>query len=225
MFAAATALFVANTALAPHYFEVLNIKIAGFSVLHWINDGLMAVFFLLVGLEIKRELIEGQLAKWEDRILPGVAAMGGMVVPAVVYLAINGWSGATARGWAIPTATDIAFALGAIAILGRRVPVSLKIFLTALAILDDLGAITIIALVYTDALHLGWLLAAGGTLGLLAALTSSGQRSLWVFLLLGVFLWLFTLKSGVHATLAGVALAFTIPLPPRIEGGKGRGRS
>ncbi|MGM4932831.1 Na+/H+ antiporter NhaA [Tardiphaga sp. 1201_B9_N1_1] len=221
MFAAATALFVANTALAPHYFEVLNIKIAGFSVLHWINDGLMAVFFLLVGLEIKRELIEGQLAKWEDRILPGVAAMGGMVVPAVVYLAINGWSGATARGWAIPTATDIAFALGAIAILGRRVPVSLKIFLTALAILDDLGAITIIALVYTDALHLGWLLAAGGTLGLLAALTSSGQRSLWVFLLLGVFLWLFTLKSGVHATLAGVALAFTIPLPPRIEGGKG----
>jgi NhaA family Na+:H+ antiporter len=140
-----------------------------------------------------------------------------MVVPAVVYLAINGLSGLTARGWAIPTATDIAFALGAIAILGRRVPVSLKIFLTALAILDDLGAITIIALVYTEKLQLGWLLAAGGTLGLLTALAWSGRRSLWPFLLLGALLWFFTLKSGVHATLAGVALAFTIPLPPKAD--------
>lgn len=219
MIAAAVALLVANSRLAPLYFDALHVKIAGLSALHWINDGLMAVFFLLVGLEIKRELLEGQLAKWEDRILPGVAALGGMLVPALVYLFINGISAPTARGWAIPTATDIAFALGAIAMLGKRVPVSLKIFLTALAILDDLGAITIIALVYTDNLQVGWLMAAGVIVVMLFAFQLIGWRSLWLYLLPGVFLWFFTLKSGVHATLAGVLLAFAIPLPRKTGDG------
>jgi NhaA family Na+:H+ antiporter len=215
MLAAAAALFVANSPLAPAYFDFLGAKIAGLSVLHWINDGLMAVFFLLVGLEIKRELLEGQLAKWEDRILPGLAALGGMLAPALVYLLINGVAASTTRGWAIPTATDIAFALGALALLGKRVPVSLKIFLTALAILDDLGAITIIALAYTDNLHTEWLLAAGSVFALLVALAWFGRRSLWLFLILGLCLWFFMLKSGVHATLAGVLLAFAIPLPAK----------
>ncbi|WP_398464495.1 Na+/H+ antiporter NhaA [Tardiphaga sp.] len=220
MLAAAVALLVANSRLAPLYFDALHVKIAGLSALHWINDGLMAVFFLLVGLEIKRELLEGQLAKWEDRILPGVAALGGMLVPALVYLFINGIFAPTARGWAIPTATDIAFALGAIAILGKRVPVSLKIFLTALAILDDLGAITIIALVYTDNLQMSWLMAAGAVVVMLFAFQLIGRQSLWLYLIPGVFLWFFTLKSGVHATLAGVLLAFAIPLPRKTEGGE-----
>lgn len=218
MLAAAAALIVANSPLAAMYFGGLDAKLAGLSVLHWINDGLMAVFFLLVGLEIKRELIEGQLSKWEDRILPGVAALGGMLVPALAYLLINGATATTARGWAIPTATDIAFALGAMALLGKRVPVSLKIFLTALAILDDLGAITIIALVYTDNLRMEWLLAAGAVLALLVVVRMVGWRSLWPYLILGAALWFFTLKSGVHATLAGVLLAFTIPLPPKGDG-------
>lgn len=213
MLAAAAALIAANSPASAAYFAALQFHVAGLSVLHWINDALMAVFFLFVGLEIKREFVEGQLATWPRRVLPGFAAIGGMIAPAAVYLAVNGIAGATSRGWAIPTATDIAFALGALALLGSRVPVSLKIFLTALAILDDLGAITIIALFYTDSLAPWWLAGAAATIGVLLGMSHFGVRRLTPYLVLGVLLWLCTLKSGVHATLAGVALALTIPLP------------
>ncbi len=212
VFSAALALIIANSALGPVYFKLLEAKIAGLSVLHWINDGLMAVFFLLVGLEIKREFIEGQLATWSRRALPALAALGGMIAPAAIYAALA-WSDAQAlRGWAIPAATDIAFALGVLAILGPRVPVSLKIFLTALAILDDLGAILIIALFYSGNLSLPMLAGAGACLAILIALNLRGVRLLPLYLAIGAALWFFVLKSGIHATLAGVTLALTIPL-------------
>ncbi len=213
MMAAAAALIAANSQLSALYFGMLQTYVGGLTVLHWINDALMAVFFLLVGLEIKREFQEGQLATWPRRMLPGLAALGGLTVPALIYLAFNGVSGPTARGWAIPTATDIAFALGALALLGSRVPISLKIFLTALAILDDLAAVSIIAVFYTDNLAPLWLAAAAGALAVLFGMNKAGVLRLTPYLLVGVFLWAFTLKSGVHATLAGVALALTIPLP------------
>ena len=213
MITAVAALVVANSSFGPTYFGTLKTHVGGLSVLHWVNDALMATFFLLVGLEIKREFVEGQLATWPRRILPGVAAVGGMIVPAAIYLSISGFSGEATRGWAIPTATDIAFALGALALLGSRIPVSLKIYLTALAILDDLCAVIIIALFYTDNLSPWWLAAAGATLLILIAMGNVGVQRLSPYLILGLLLWFFTLKSGVHATLAGVALALTIPLP------------
>jgi NhaA family Na+:H+ antiporter len=154
MGAAALALVVANSPVSGAYFEVLHSYVLGMSVLHWVNDALMAVFFLLVGLEIKREMLDGQLSTWPRRALPGIAALGGMVVPAVIYLAFNGGPDGHPRGWAIPSATDIAFALGVLSLLGPRVPISLKVFLTALAILDDLGAVLIIAVFYTGDLNL-----------------------------------------------------------------------
>ncbi len=214
MAVAALALLVANSPLAPAYFGALHAYVGGLSVQHWINDALMAVFFLLVGLEIKREFVDGQLATWPRRILPGVAALGGMAVPALVFVALNRDSPENLRGWAIPAATDIAFALGVLALLGRRVPVSLKIFLAALAIIDDLGAVVIIALFYTAELSTLWLAAAGLVLAALVALNRAGVERLPVFLLLGAALWACVLQSGVHATLAGVALALTIPIRP-----------
>ncbi len=213
--AAANALIIANSALGVVYFTVLESKVAGLSVLHWINDGLMAVFFLVVGLEIKREFVEGQLATWTRRALPAIAALGGMVAPALIYLVIARSDPEAIRGWAIPAATDIAFALGVLAILGSRVPVSLKIFLTALAILDDLGAILIIALFYAGNLSLPMLAGAALCLAFLTALNLRNVRSLTPYLLIGAALWFFVLKSGIHATLAGVALALTIPLGGR----------
>ncbi len=209
---AALALIVANSPFSAIYFEALHTPVGGLDLLHWINDGLMAVFFLLVGLEIKREVVDGELATWSRRVLPGVAAAGGMLVPALVYLAFQKGDPATLHGWAIPAATDIAFALGILSLLGRRVPVSLKVFLTALAIIDDLGAVLIIAFFYTSGLALWALACAGVALAGLIAMNRLKVAALWPYLLAGAALWWFTLQSGVHATLAGVALALTIPL-------------
>jgi Na+:H+ antiporter, NhaA family len=206
------ALAVANSPAAELYFGVLKTYVFGLSILHWINDALMAVFFLVVGLEIKREFLDGQLSTWPRRVLPGIAAFGGMAVPALVYVAVTWNDPELLRGWAIPAATDIAFALGVLAILGTRVPTSLKIFLTALAILDDLGAILIIAVFYTSDLALPMLGLAGLCIAALFAINRFGVTALSPYLVLGAVLWFFVLKSGIHATLAGVALAMTIPL-------------
>jgi Na+:H+ antiporter, NhaA family len=214
MTTAALALVIANTGLSESYFSLLGTYVGPLSILHWINDALMAGFFLLVGLEIKREILDGQLSNWPRRILPGVAAAGGMAVPALIYLGFNAATPETVRGWAIPTATDIAFALGVLALLGSRVPVSLKVFLTALAIIDDLGAVAIIAMFYTADLSLAWLSFAGLALAVLIALNWRGIERLAPYLAVGALLWFCVLNSGVHATLAGVALASTIPLRP-----------
>ncbi|WP_338665513.1 Na+/H+ antiporter NhaA [Pararoseomonas sp. SCSIO 73927] len=210
MGAAALALVIANTPLNTAYQGVLHAYLGPLSVEHWINDGLMAVFFLLVGLEIKREALDGQLSTWPRRALPGIAAAGGMAVPALVFLAFN--PGESAHGWAIPAATDIAFALGVISLLGKRVPASLRVFLAALAIIDDLGAVVIIALFYTSGLSLPDLAGAALVLALLFGLNRMGVLRLWPYLLLGLVLWVLVLRSGVHATLAGVFLALAIPL-------------
>jgi NhaA family Na+:H+ antiporter len=182
------------------------------SLHHWINDGLMAVFFFLVGLEIKREVMEGNLSSRDQIVLPGLAALGGMAAPALIYLLATKGSPELAGGWAIPAATDIAFALGALSLAGRRAPASLKVFLLTLATLDDLGAIVIIALFYTSGLSLLSLVLAAMALVVLAALNRFGVERVGLYVLAGLALWVFVLKSGVHATLAGVALAFTIPL-------------
>jgi len=209
--AAAIALALANSMLAPTYFGLLEAKLGPLSVLHWINDGLMALFFLLVGLEMKRELVDGQLATWPDRILPGIAAASGMAVPAIIYVALNRGSGAL-HGWAIPAATDIAFALGMLALLGRRVPASLKLFLLAVAIIDDLGAVLISAVFYTAKLSVPWLAGAAILMVALWALNRARVLRLWPYLLLGLGLWFCVLRSGVHPTMAGVVLALMIPL-------------
>lgn len=181
-----------------------------YPVLLWINDGLMAVFFLLVGLEIKREFLNGELSSPKRAAMPVFAAIGGMIAPALIYLAFN-VNSETKSGWGIPMATDIAFALAIISLLGKRVPSSLKIFLAALAIVDDLGAILVIALFYTSELHLDQLLYAGGVLLILLVLNRVGVRKLVFYLVPGIFLWYFVHHSGIHATVAGVLLAFTIP--------------
>ncbi len=195
----------------------LSIGISQFTLdkplLLWINDGLMAIFFLLVGLELKREILEGQLSDWSQVALPIIAAIGGMVMPALVYLIFNWGNSATIPGWAIPSATDIAFSLGVLALLGNRVPLSLKLFLMALAIIDDLGAIIIIALFYSGHhLQIMPLYFAGGTLVILWLLNISDIKNLLFYIITGLVLWVCVLKSGIHATLAGVALAAFIPL-------------
>ncbi|WP_342450577.1 Na+/H+ antiporter NhaA [Sphingomonas sp. CFBP 13728] len=210
--AAIAALIVANSPLASTYFSTLHHVVGGMSVHHWIDDGLMALFFLLIGLEVKSEFVSGHLSTWGERILPGAAALAGMAVPAALYVLVNMSTPANLRGWAIPAATDIAFALGILALLGSRVPTSLKVLLTAIAVIDDLLAILVIALFYTGHIALLPLLAAGLGLGVLVALNLSGVRSLVPYLLIGVGIWYGVLLSGIHATLAGVAVAMTIPL-------------
>jgi NhaA family Na+:H+ antiporter len=218
--AAALALLLANTPLADLYESVLKLKftvmIEDFGVskplLLWINDGLMAVFFLLVGLELKREIVEGQLSSKDQIILPALAAIGGLAVPALIYWAVNRGNAQGMSGWAIPTATDIAFALAILSLLGSRVPASLKIFLTTIAIFDDLAAIIIIAVFYSADLSTGSLAAAGVGIAVLFALNRLGVQHLAAYLITGIFIWLFVLKSGVHATLAGITVAAFIPL-------------
>jgi NhaA family Na+:H+ antiporter len=219
MGAAILALILANSPLAWLYDGLLDTPVAvqigtleiAKPLLLWINDGLMAVFFLLVGLEIKREVAEGELSSWDRAALPAVAAIGGIAVPAALYLLVNAGSPATQRGWAIPTATDIAFALGVLTLLGARAPAALKVFLLALAIIDDLGAIIIIALFYTEDLSLLALILAGAGVLLLAILNLAGVKRLAPYLLIGVAIWICVLKSGIHATLAGVAVALLVP--------------
>ncbi|MAS42612.1 MAG: Na+/H+ antiporter NhaA [Rhodobacteraceae bacterium] len=220
MLSTVAALVVYNSGFADAYEAFLHIPVAvtvdgqgvAKDMLHWINDGLMAVFFFLVGLELKREMLEGKLKNPSDVILPGLAAVGGMAVPAIIYAALNWGDPATLHGWAIPAATDIAFALGVLALLDNRVHPSLKIFLLTLAILDDLGAILIIALFYTAELKPEMLLYALLPLAGLIWLNLRGAHRIAPAIMLGVVLWLLVLKSGVHATIAGVLLAFCIPL-------------
>jgi NhaA family Na+:H+ antiporter len=212
MATALLAIGVANSPLAPGYFTALHVKVGPLSVQHWVNDALMALFFLLVGLEIKRELLDGHLTSWGRRLLPGVAAAGGMLVPALIYVIFNSGHPEALRGWAIPSATDIAFALGVLSLLGPRVPASLKVFLAALAIIDDLGAVIIIALFYTGGLSLPDLGGAAAIVALLIVLNRRKVNSLIPYLLLGMVLWVLVFRSGIHATLAGVILALTIPI-------------
>ncbi len=221
--AAALAMIMANSVLGGTYEAVLEIPVTvqvgalviAKPLLLWINDGLMAVFFFLIGLEIKREVLQGELSSVAQASLPGVAAVGGMVVPALIYVLFNLGNAEALRGWAIPAATDIAFALGVLALLGRRAPPALKIFLLALAIMDDLGAIIIIALFYTA--NLSWisLALAGGGILVLFAFNLFGITRVAAYVLVGIAVWVCVLKSGVHATLAGVAVAFCIPLRTR----------
>jgi NhaA family Na+:H+ antiporter len=225
MAATVIALLCANSPLRSFYGLFLEtpvaVKIGALEIakplLLWINDGLMAVFFFLVGLELKRELIEGALSDKRNIILPGLGAIGGMAAPALIYVLFNRGDSAAMAGWAIPAATDIAFALGVLSLLGSRVPVSLKIFLTSLAIFDDIGAIVIIALFYTAKISMIALLVVGGCLLILLFLNRRRVESKSLYLLLGLIMWVAMLKSGVHATLAGVALAMFIPIRSRLD--------
>ncbi|SEQ67039.1 sodium/proton antiporter, NhaA family [Amphritea atlantica] len=224
MLFAVVALIIANSQLNEGYHHFLQSKFVigmeGFqlskTVHHWINDGLMALFFLVVGLELKRELLVGELANVKQASLPIIAAAGGMLMPALIYVSINP-EGHTLNGWGIPMATDIAFALGALALLGKRVPQNLLMFLVALAIVDDLGAVIVIAVFYTETINLTALLTAGLMIFLLICLNLGGVRRILPYSLIGVVLWVAMLKSGVHATLAGVLLAFTIPMKPKYD--------
>ncbi|AUT69102.1 MULTISPECIES: Na+/H+ antiporter NhaA [Paraburkholderia] len=226
--AAGLALICSNTPLRSAYDDLLKIpvevRVGSFALakplLMWVDDGLMAVFFLLIGLEVKREVIEGELSTPAQVVLPVAAGLAGMVVPALIYLLVNRGSDATLNGWAIPTATDIAFALGILSLLGNRVPVSLKVFLTAVAIADDLGAITIIALFYTAGLSILMLLFAALAIAVLIGLNVLKVTRIAPYMVVGVILWVFVLKSGVHATLAGVAVAFAVPLTTLDSEGK-----
>ena len=220
MLAAVAALVIANSPLAALYAQLINvpveIRVGGFEIakplLLWINDGLMSLFFLLIGLELKREFLDGQLADRSQIVLPASGALGGMLVPALLYLLFNRGDSAAMQGWAIPAATDIAFALAIVGLLGNRVPLTLRMFLVTIAIFDDVGAIAIIALFYTSELSLVSLAAAAACLPVLLALNRRGVLEKAPYLLVGAVMWVAVLKSGVHATLAGVVLAMFIPL-------------
>ena len=219
LFAAIVALVISNSALAELYFTTLNkylfIGINNFglklSVIHWINDALMAIFFFFVTLEIKREFLQGELSNIKQALLPIIAAVGGMLVPALIYVYINFGDSETLNGWAIPSATDIAFSLGVLSLLGKRVPLSLKVFLTALAIIDDLGAIVIIALFYSGDLSIKYLTLMLLAFIILLVINKFNIKKFLPYLIIGIFLWDFTHNSGIHATIAGVLLAMTIP--------------
>ncbi len=221
------ALLAANSPLSRLYDGLLQIPLEiRISALHiakplllWINDGLMAVFFLLVGLEVKREFMEGELSQRSQVVLPAVAAVGGMAVPALIYVILNRGDSLALNGWAIPAATDIAFALGVLTLLGKRVPISLKIFLLALAIIDDLGAIVIIAIFYSGDLSMTSLILAAVCVGVLIAMNFARIARIAAYTIVGAILWVCVLKSGVHATLAGVALALAVPLRTEDEDG------
>jgi len=227
IFVTILALLLKNSALSELYTAFLHtpveVRFGSLEIakpmLLWINDGLMAIFFLLIGLEVKRELIEGHLSSISQVALPAIAALGGMVVPALVYVWFNIGGEQGMRGWAIPTATDIAFALGILSLLGNRIPVSLKIFLMALAIIDDLGAIVVIALFYTVELSTRSIVVAALAISVLIILNRAGVIKKAAYVIVGIILWVSVLKSGVHATLAGVALAFCIPLKARDANG------
>lgn len=209
--AAALAMVVANSPLDGAYVDILDAHLLGLSIQHWINDGMMAVFFLLVGLEIKQEVLDGALSTWRSRALPGIAAVGGMALPALIFLLANARSEAHLEGWALPVATDIAFAIGVLALLGPRVPAALRVLLVGIAIIDDLGAILIIALFYTSTVHMLWLGLAAVAIGALAILNRRHVYALPPYIAVGIVLWIAIYQSGIHATLAGVVLAFAIP--------------
>ena len=219
LFAAVIALFISNSSLGENYFKILESYFTlgtedfglKLSVLHWINDVLMAIFFFLVSLEIKREFVKGELSNPKQAMLPIIGAVGGMVVPAAIYIIINIDDSTRLNGWAIPSATDIAFSLGVLSLLGKRVPISLKVFLTALAIIDDLGAIIIIAFFYSGNIQTTYLILMAVSMLLLIILNRLNVRSFIPYLIVGIFLWEFTHQSGIHATIAGVLLALTIP--------------
>jgi Na+:H+ antiporter, NhaA family len=219
LFAAILALYISNSNLSTEYFNVLKSYITlgtssfglKLTVIHWINDVLMAIFFFLVSLEIKREFLQGELSNPKQALLPIIGAVGGMLVPALVYIFINLGDSSTLKGWAIPSATDIAFSLGVLSLLGKRVPVSLKIFLTALAIIDDLGAIIIIAFFYSGNIEIKFLALMFVSMICLIGLNKFKVNSFLPYLIIGILLWDFTHQSGVHATIAGVLLALTIP--------------
>ena len=219
LFSAIIALYLSNSTFSETYFNILKIYFfigidqfgLKLTVLHWINDVLMVIFFFLVTLEIKREFIQGELSNRKQALLPFIAAIGGMLVPALIYIFININSSETLNGWAIPTATDIAFSLGVLSLLGKRVPLSLKVFLTALAIIDDLGAIVIIAFFYSSKLNFIYLILIFLTFILLIVLNKFGIKKFIPYLFFGLFLWFFTHESGIHSTISGVLLALTIP--------------
>ena len=219
LFSAILALFISNSNYSIYYFGYLEkylfigINEIGLklSVLHWINDALMAIFFFFVTLEIKREFLQGELSNFKQALLPIIAAVGGMVVPALIYVIVNLGDPETLNGWAIPSATDIAFSLGVLSLLGKRVPLSLKVFLTALAIIDDLGAILIIAIFYSGDLNIKYLSLMLGAFIILLIINRFNIKKFLPYLIVGIFLWDFTHNSGIHATIAGVLLAMTIP--------------
>ena len=216
---AAAALTISNSDLSEYYFNILNSHLIigtqnfglDLSILHWINDVLMAIFFFVVTLEIKREFVQGELSRPKQALLPIIAAIGGMAVPAIIYVIINIETGQTLKGWAIPTATDIAFSIGVLSLLGSRIPTSLKVFLVALAIIDDLGAIIIIAFFYSTKLQYLYLILMLLSFVGLIILNNLGVKKFTPYLLIGILLWYFTYSSGIHSTISGVILALTIP--------------